>query len=106
MNPQTRAGRLSTVAAALVVARRDFRAVLWSRSVVAFLAGPLFMLGDKVNGGFYGAQPSLTDLSNGDLVATTDFRDVYGTVLRDVLGADGEKILDGHSGNVDGLLKV
>ena len=44
MNPQTRAGRLSTVAAALVVARRDFRAVLWSRSFVAFLAGPLFML--------------------------------------------------------------
>ncbi|WP_328330300.1 DUF1501 domain-containing protein [Kribbella sp. NBC_00382] len=69
-------------------------------------AGPLFMLGDKIRGGFYGAQPSLTDLSNGDLVATTDFRDVYGTVLRDVLGADGEKILDGHQGNVDGLLKV
>jgi hypothetical protein len=39
-------------------------------------------------------------------VATTDFRDVYGTVLRGVLGADGEKILDGHAGNVDGLLKV
>jgi uncharacterized protein (DUF1501 family) len=69
-------------------------------------AGPLFMIGDKVQGGFYGAQPSLTDLSNGDLKATTDFRDVYGTVLREVLGADGEKILDGHSGNVDGLLKT
>jgi uncharacterized protein (DUF1501 family) len=69
-------------------------------------AGPLFMAGDKVRGGFYGAQPSLSELSNGDLVATTDFRDVYGTVLRGVLGADGERILDGHSGNVDGLLKV
>jgi uncharacterized protein (DUF1501 family) len=69
-------------------------------------AGPLFMLGDQVRGGFYGAQPDLTDLSNGDLVATTDFRDVYGTVLRGVLGADGERILDGHQGTVDGLLKV
>jgi uncharacterized protein (DUF1501 family) len=69
-------------------------------------AGPLFVIGDQVQGGFYGEQPSLTELSNGDLVATTDFRDVYGTVLRGVLGADGERILDGHSGNVDGLLKV
>ncbi|MEV8374028.1 DUF1501 domain-containing protein [Kribbella sp. NPDC056861] len=69
-------------------------------------AGPLFVLGDQVRGGFYGEQPSLTDLSNGDLVATTDFRDVYATMLRGVLGADGERILGGHSGNVDGLLKV
>ncbi|MBC2664644.1 ABC transporter permease [Novosphingobium flavum] len=37
-------GRLSILAAALIVARRDFVAVLWSRSFVAFLAGPLFML--------------------------------------------------------------
>jgi uncharacterized protein (DUF1501 family) len=69
-------------------------------------AGPMFVIGDKVRGGFYGEQPSLTDLSNGDLKATTDFRDVYGTVLRDVLGADGERILDGHTGHVDGLLKT
>lgn len=46
MNPATSParGRLSTFRAALVVARRDFRAVLFSRSFVAFLAGPLFML--------------------------------------------------------------
>jgi len=37
-------GRLSILAAAMVVARRDFLAVLWSRSFVAFLLGPLFML--------------------------------------------------------------
>ncbi|WP_112248420.1 DUF1501 domain-containing protein [Kribbella monticola] len=69
-------------------------------------AGPLFVIGDKVKGGFYGEQPSLTDLSNGDLKATTDFRDVYGTVLRDVLGCDAGKVLDGYDGQVDGLLKV
>ena len=35
-------GRLSTVAAALVIARRDFTAVLFSRSFIFFLLGPLF----------------------------------------------------------------
>jgi len=38
-------GRLSTLQAALVVARRDFAAVLLSRAFVFFLLGPLFMLG-------------------------------------------------------------
>jgi ABC-2 type transport system permease protein len=37
-----RSGRLSTVAAALVIARRDFVAILWSRSFIFFLLGPLF----------------------------------------------------------------
>ena len=35
-------GRLSTLAAALVVARRDFTAILFSRSFIFFLLGPLF----------------------------------------------------------------
>ena len=35
-------GRLSTFAAALVVARRDFAAILFSRSFIFFLLGPLF----------------------------------------------------------------
>jgi uncharacterized protein (DUF1501 family) len=69
-------------------------------------AGPLFVIGDRVKGGFFGEQPSLTDLDNGDLKATTDFRDVYGTVLRDVLGTDAGKVLDGYDGQVAGLLKV
>jgi uncharacterized protein (DUF1501 family) len=69
-------------------------------------AGPVFVLGDKVSGGFFGEQPSLTDLSDGDLKATTDFRDVYATVLRDVLATDPAKILDRHPGTIDGLLRV
>jgi len=44
MSGTARSGRLGMLAAALVIARRDFRAVLWSRSFVAFLLGPLFML--------------------------------------------------------------
>ncbi|MBW8753283.1 MAG: ABC transporter permease [Sphingomonadales bacterium] len=35
-------GRLSTFAAALVIARRDFTAILLSRSFIFFLLGPLF----------------------------------------------------------------
>ena len=37
-------GRLSTLAAAYVVARRDFVAILFSRSFIFFLIGPLFPL--------------------------------------------------------------
>ena len=39
-----RTGRLSTLAAAYVVARRDFVAILFSRSFFFFLLGPLFPL--------------------------------------------------------------
>ena len=35
-------GRLSTWAAAMVIARRDFCAILFSRSFIFFLIGPLF----------------------------------------------------------------
>src|SRR4029453_11092197 len=67
-------------------------------------AGPVFLLGDRVKGGLYGEQPSLTDLADGDLKATTDFRDVYAAVLHDVLGADPERVLDGHTGRLEGLV--
>lgn len=40
----SRTGRLSLVSAALVVARRDFSAILLSRSFIFFLLGPLFPL--------------------------------------------------------------
>ena len=42
MNEPSRTGRLSTLAAAYVVARRDFVAILFSRSFFFFLLGPLF----------------------------------------------------------------
>lgn len=56
-------------------------------------AGSMFITGAPVHGGFVGEQPSLTDLNDGDLKPTTDFRDVYATVLRDVLGSDPEPVL-------------
>ncbi|MGQ0842412.1 DUF1501 domain-containing protein [Actinokineospora sp.] len=67
-------------------------------------AGPLFLLGTRVTGGFHGEQPSLTDLDNGDLKATTDFRDVYATVLEQVLGTDAGPVLGDHPGRLTGVL--
>ena len=50
-------------------------------------AAPLFVMGDDVNGGFYGDAPSLETLdTRGNLIHTTDFRSVYATVLQNWLG--------------------
>lgn len=56
-------------------------------------AGPMFIAGAPVRGGFYGDEPSLTDLDNGDLKVTTDFRDVYHEVLTRALNADPEPVV-------------
>ncbi|SEF37580.1 Uncharacterized conserved protein, DUF1501 family [Amycolatopsis pretoriensis] len=66
-------------------------------------AGPVFVLGPRVQGGFHGAEPSLTDLDDGDLKLSTDFRDVYATLVEDVLGTDAGQVLAGHSGRIEGL---
>jgi uncharacterized protein (DUF1501 family) len=51
-------------------------------------AAPVFVAGPPVRGGFYGDQPSLSDLDEGDLKFTTDFRSVYATVLAGTVGVD------------------
>jgi uncharacterized protein (DUF1501 family) len=51
-------------------------------------AGPVFVAGVPVRGGFYGEEPSLTDLDHGDLKFTTDFRDVYYELLARTVGTD------------------
>lgn len=51
-------------------------------------AGPVFIAGGPVKGGFYGEEPSLTDLDNGDLKPTTDFRDVYHELLSRTVATD------------------
>lgn len=56
-------------------------------------AEPMFLFGGRVNGGLYGAYPSLTDLDSGDLRYSVDFRQVYATVLQDWLGADPTQVL-------------
>jgi uncharacterized protein (DUF1501 family) len=56
-------------------------------------AGPVLIAGAGVKGGFVGTQPSLTDLADGDLKPSTDFRDVYATLLAGVLGSDPAPVL-------------
>lgn len=45
-------------------------------------AAPQFVMGGAVKGGLHGAYPSLTDLQDGDLKHTIDFRNVFGTVAK------------------------
>ncbi len=59
-------------------------------------ASCLFLAGAGVKGGLLGTHPSLTDLSEGDIKHTVDFRSVYGTLLSDWLKApDIKPILGG-----------
>ena len=48
-------------------------------------AGPVFLAGANVAGGLHGQTPSLTDLSDGDLKMSVDFRSIYATLLEDWL---------------------
>jgi uncharacterized protein (DUF1501 family) len=53
-----------------------------------------FVIGNKVKGGLYGTPPSLTDLVLGDNLAnTTDFRQVYATLIDGWLSVDAVKVL-------------
>jgi uncharacterized protein (DUF1501 family) len=60
-------------------------------------ATPMFLAGRGVKGGFYGRHPSLTDLDDGNMKMTTDFRRVYATAIEEWLGcADTAPILKGR----------
>ncbi len=60
-------------------------------------ATPMFVLGNKVKGGFYGRHPSLSDLDAGNLKMTTDFRSVYATMLSKWMGfEDTRTVLKGN----------
>ena len=56
-------------------------------------ATPMFVIGNRVKGGFFGDHPSLTDLDNGNLKMTTDFRRVYATMIKEWLGFNEAEII-------------
>ncbi|WP_444949832.1 DUF1501 domain-containing protein [Micromonospora ureilytica] len=66
-------------------------------------ASDVLLLGAGVRGGWHGAPSSLTDLDDGDLKYTTDFRDVYATLLERVLDTDPGPVLADWRGRVDKL---
>ncbi len=76
-------GRLSTWAAALVIARRDFTAILLSRSFIFFLLGPLFPV---IVGGFAGGI--------GQQVQASADRPVLGIAMQ---AADADALLAAHA---------
>jgi uncharacterized protein (DUF1501 family) len=60
-------------------------------------ATPMFLFGRHLKGGLYGRPPSLTDLDDGNLKMTTDFRRVYATAIKEWLGYDDtDMILKGR----------
>ena len=68
-------------------------------------SGPVFVLGQGVNGGqFFGDEPSLSKLVNGDLAVTTDFRNIYGSMIEDVLGAPVNQVIPNWNTKIDGLM--
>lgn len=56
-------------------------------------AAPMFLIGKNVNPGIAGKAPSLSDLDNGDLKFTTDFRSVYGSIMEQWLGTPSAPVL-------------
>jgi uncharacterized protein (DUF1501 family) len=58
-------------------------------------SGPVFLAGSKLRPGLVGAYPSLTDLADGDLKTTIDFRRVYASLLEDWLNLSSSKALNG-----------
>ncbi|PTX91076.1 DUF1501 domain-containing protein [Opitutus sp. ER46] len=58
-------------------------------------AAPLFVLGPRVQGGLQGTAPSLKLAPNQDLTFSTDFRQVYATVLDRWLGCPAQTVLGG-----------
>lgn len=66
-------------------------------------ASPLFLVGGGVKGGVYGALPDLSDTNMGNVRYTTDFRNVYATVLERWLGRPSKKILGGDFATIGAL---
>ena len=104
--PPTHERLLASLASNLAVLRRNLIAAdLWKDVVVVTYSefgrrakqnasggtdhgtsAPQFVMGGEVKGGLYGAYPSLSDLPDGDLRHTVDFRNVFATLARGCWG--------------------
>ncbi|MEO6725324.1 MAG: DUF1501 domain-containing protein [Blastocatellia bacterium] len=67
------------------------------------MANNIYLLGKRVKGGVYGADPSLTDLQAGSLKWKIDYRSVYQTIIESWFGnsnSDAQRVLAGDFGNL------
>lgn len=114
--PQSHAALLSTLSDSIAAFYRDLAAQNRDKDVLVMTfsefgrrvrengaagtdhgaASCLFLVGSGVRGGIFGEYPSLTNLDDGNLKYTTDFRAVYSTVIEKWLGADSRKVLGGQ----------
>ena len=69
-------------------------------------SGPVFVVGERIKGGFYGDQPTLSNLIAGDLAVTTDFRDIYASLIEGVLKSPADSVLDNWKGRTEFFAKV
>ena len=58
-------------------------------------AGPMILAGNQLSPGIHGKTPPLSDLDNGDVKHTVDFREVYAAVLEDWLNIDPAAAIPG-----------
>ena len=54
-------------------------------------ANNMYLIGNAVKGGHYGELPSLTNLEDGNMLHTTDFRQVYATAISGWMGLDAHE---------------
>jgi uncharacterized protein (DUF1501 family) len=64
-------------------------------------AAPLFVMGAQVKAGLHGTAPALNLARNQDLTFSTDFRDVYATMLERWLDCPAEPVLGGKFAPLD-----
>jgi len=64
-------------------------------------AAPMFLMGKGLKPGFHGQVPSLTDLENGDLRYTVDFRSVFATLMTQWFETDAGLVLPGKYDTLD-----
>jgi uncharacterized protein (DUF1501 family) len=68
-------------------------------------AAPMFFFGNQLSPGFHGEHPSLSELDDGDLKYSTDFRSLYQAVLQDWFGTKATDVLGAEFPNL-AVLKV
>ena len=69
-------------------------------------AGPMFLIGPKVNPGLIGEPADLANLVDGDLDPGIDFRSVYADVLQNWLAIDSENAVGGKFDPVSVIAKA
>ncbi|MBI2804123.1 MAG: DUF1501 domain-containing protein [Planctomycetes bacterium] len=67
---------------------------------------PMFLIGGRVRSGIVNAHPSLVNLQQGNLPFSTDFRQVYATVLDQWLGVPSRPVLGQQFAAVDVLRRA